>query len=69
MEKDKFLRSKEAAETLGLKSRSSMRVLEKRGLIHSVRDWAGHRRFSEHDVIELRKSLFPGQVKDPLEAT
>jgi hypothetical protein len=41
---NRLLRSKEAAAALGLKS-SSMRVLEKRGLIRATRDWSGHRRF------------------------
>lgn len=56
--KNELLRSKEASDLLGLKHRS-MHVLEKRGLIHSIRDWAGHRRFKRQDVLALRKSLFP----------
>jgi DNA-binding transcriptional MerR regulator len=55
---EKQLRSKEAADLLGLK-RCSMLLLEKKGLIRASRDWAGHRRFKERDVLELRKSLFP----------
>jgi DNA-binding transcriptional MerR regulator len=64
---NRLLRCKEAAEALGLKS-SSMRVLERRGLISATRDWSGHRRFNERDVLELRNSLFSDGEKNPPEA-
>jgi len=55
--KMKHLRVKEAAELLGVKS-ASVRQLEKRGLLSSVRDWSGHRRFREDGVLILRERFF-----------
>lgn len=52
----KLLRVKEAADLLGVKP-WSIRVLDNRGILRAVRDWSGHRRFKEADVIEFRKSL------------
>jgi excisionase family DNA binding protein len=54
-----LLRTKEAADRIGVKT-ASLRQLEKRGLIHCVRDWAGHRRFEESDVEEFQKKLRSG---------
>jgi excisionase family DNA binding protein len=56
----KLLRVKEAAEVLGVKP-ASIRQLEKRGLLPAVRDWNGHRRFKEADVLALPDSLNKGQ--------
>ena len=52
----RLLRVKEVAELLGVKG-SSVRQLEKRGLLTAIRDWSGHRRFREQEVLEFRKSL------------
>jgi excisionase family DNA binding protein len=52
----RLLRVKEAADVLGVKS-PSVRQLSRRGTLPSVRDWNGHRRFREPDVIALRESL------------
>lgn len=53
----KLLRVKEAAELLGLKC-SSVRVLERRGILRAIRDWSDHRRFREDEVLCLRERLF-----------
>jgi DNA-binding transcriptional MerR regulator len=57
----RLLRSKEAAEFLGLKA-VSLRELDKRGLLHPVRDWAGHRRFREEELISFRAKLLNGDL-------
>jgi DNA-binding transcriptional MerR regulator len=56
----KLLRSKEAAEFLGLKP-ASVRELDKKGFLHPVRDWAGHRRFSEDELAIFRERLRSGE--------
>lgn len=61
---DTQLRAKEAADLLGLK-RCSLVVMERRGLIHATRDWAGHRRFKRADVLRLKEDLFPGGADTP----
>jgi excisionase family DNA binding protein len=53
----KQMRVKETADLLGVKS-SSVRLLEKRGMLRAVRDWSGHRRFKEADVLKLKKAVF-----------
>jgi DNA-binding transcriptional MerR regulator len=57
----KLLRSKEAADFLGLKP-VSLRELDKKGLLHPVRDWAGHRRFCEDELVSFRKKLLSGEM-------
>lgn len=42
---------------LGVHS-STIKRLEARGLFTPSRDYAGHRRYAEHDVARLRKILF-----------
>jgi len=59
----KLLRSKEAAEFVGLKP-VSLRELDKKGLLHPVRDWAGHRRFREEELITFREKLLRGEMRD-----
>ena len=58
----RLLRVKEAAELLGVKN-ASIRELDRRGLLHAVRDWSGHRRFKDSDVLELRETLLQGEIK------
>ena len=60
----KLLRTKEAAEVLGVKA-SAIRVVEKRGLLHAVRDWSGHRRFEEGAVLKFRERLISGELEGP----
>ncbi len=57
----KLLRVKEAAELMGLKP-ASIRQLERRGLLQSVRDWAFHRRFIQSEVERLRVMLLSGEL-------
>jgi len=57
----RLLRSKEAAEFLGLKA-VSLRELDKKGLLHPVRDWAGHRRFREEELVSFREKLLNGDL-------
>ena len=45
----KLLRTKKAADRLGLEP-ASLRILEAKGLLHPIRDWAGHRRFRQEEV-------------------
>ena len=52
----RLLRVKESANLLGLKA-ASIRQLEKHGLLKSIRDWSGHRRFRESDVLKFKKEL------------
>ncbi len=39
-------------------SKDTIRRLERRGLMHFPRDWAGHRRFTEADLERVRALLF-----------
>ncbi len=57
----RLLRSKEAAEFLGLKA-VSLRELDKKGFLHPVRDWAGDRRFREEELISFRAKLLNGDL-------
>ena len=57
----KLLRVKEAAELMGVKP-ASIRQLERRGLLQSVRDWAFHRRFTQSDVERVRAMLLSGEL-------
>ena len=57
----KLLRVKEAAELMGVKP-ASIRQLERRGLLHSVRDWAFHRRFTQSEVERVRVRLLSGEL-------
>ena len=59
--KMKLLRTKESANRLGLKP-VSLRLLEKKGLLHPVRDWAGHRRFLEEEIDAFRDKLLRGEI-------
>jgi excisionase family DNA binding protein len=52
----RLLRVKETAKLLGVKP-SSIRQLEKRGLLKAVRDWSGHRRFLEQEIVRYRRML------------
>jgi len=52
----RLLRVKETAKLLGVKP-SSIRQLEKRGLLNAVRDWSGHRRFLEKEILRYRHKL------------
>jgi len=58
-EKERFLRTKETADSIGVKV-SSVRILEQRGLLRAVRDWSGHRRFRESEVLKFRDRLLSG---------
>ncbi len=58
----KLLRTKEAADRIGLKP-VSLRKLEEGGLLHPVRDWAGHRRFRQDEVDEFRDRLLRGEIR------
>ena len=57
----KLLRTKEAAEVLGVKA-NTVRVIERHGLLHAVRDWSGHRRFEEGAVLKFRERLLSGEL-------
>ena len=59
----KFLRVHEAAELLGV-NRASVRQLEQRGLLRAVRDWNGHRRFSQDEVEDLYQRLLAGELSE-----
>jgi len=50
---------KEAADLLGVKG-ASVRQLERRGKLRAVRDWNGHRLFSDKDVQRLKDQLIKG---------
>jgi DNA-binding transcriptional MerR regulator len=54
-------RVKEAADRMGLKP-ASLRQLEREGLLHPVRDWAGHRRFSDTEIDRVRAELVSGKL-------
>ena len=51
------MRIQEFAQALGV-SADTVRRLERRGVLTPVRDWAGHRRFTEADVDRARAVLF-----------
>jgi len=57
----KLLRSKEAADRIGLKP-VSLRKLEQGGLLHPIRDWAGHRRFRQDEIDDFREKLLSGEI-------
>lgn len=57
----KLLRCKEAADRCGLKP-VSLRQLDKDGILHPIRDWAGHRRFREDEIEDFRKKLLSGEI-------
>lgn len=46
------------SQALGV-SVDTIRRLERRGVIVPSRDWAGHRRFTDEDLVRLRKILYP----------
>lgn len=51
------MRIAEFARSLGV-STDTVRRLERRGLLRSKRDWAGHRRFTATDLKRARATLF-----------
>jgi len=57
----KLLRTKKAADRIGLEP-ASLRILEEKGLLHPIRDWAGHRRFMQDDLDEFSKRLLRGEI-------
>ena len=58
---EELLRKKEAAGQLGVKS-SALIILEKKGFLHPIRDWAGHRRFRRGEIDEFREKLLSGEI-------
>ena len=58
-----MMRIGEAAKTLGI-CPGTLRNIEQRGVVSITRDQAGHRRFSEDDLLVLEKILF-GQTTSP----
>ena len=58
---NQLIRCKRASDILGVKP-CAVRSLAKRGLLPVVRDWAGHRRFREDVVGELRDKLLRGEI-------
>ncbi len=57
-----LIRISEAAKRLGIHP-NTLRHLEKRGVIKPERDWSGYRIFSERDIEEISKKLFPGRTQ------
>ncbi len=57
----KLLRTKKAADRIGLEP-ASLRILEEKGLLHPIRDWAGHRRFREDEIDEFLQKLLSGEI-------
>lgn len=51
------MRIGEVSKHLGV-SQETIRRLERRGLIAAKRDWVGHRRFTEDDLLTIRGLLF-----------
>jgi excisionase family DNA binding protein len=51
------MRIREFCKQLGI-HRSTVLRLEAKGLLHSKRDWAGHRRFTQEDLKHAEKILF-----------
>jgi len=58
-----IVRISEAAGKIGVHP-STLRNLEKRGLIRINRDWAGFRIFSENEIEQIRERIFPRE-KEP----
>jgi DNA-binding transcriptional MerR regulator len=56
MKNQKFHRIGEVARLVGVHP-NTIRNLERRGLLHPARDWAGQRRFTEKDATTLRALL------------
>jgi DNA-binding transcriptional MerR regulator len=52
------VRISEAARQLGVHP-STLRNLEKRGVITTQRDWAGYRVYTESEIHNISKILFP----------
>jgi DNA-binding transcriptional MerR regulator len=59
------MRIKEFSERLGISSDTVLR-LERAGLLLPVRDWAGHRRYTNDDVERAREFLFGKDKKQSL---
>lgn len=59
---NKLLRITAASEILGV-CPSSLRDLDKRGLLVAHRDWSGHRRYLESDVVEFREKMLRGEIQ------
>ena len=57
----KLLRTKKAADRIGLEA-ASLRILEEKGLLHPIRDWAGHRRFRQDELDEFSEKLLAGEI-------
>jgi excisionase family DNA binding protein len=51
------MRIREFCKQLGI-HRSTVLRLEAKGMLHSKRDWAGHRRFTEEDIKQAEQLLF-----------
>lgn len=58
-----LMRIGEVARTIGLHE-TTIRRLERRGLLHPHRDWAGHRRFTAEDIARLRALTSCAHAKD-----
>jgi DNA-binding transcriptional MerR regulator len=56
----KLLRSKDAADFLGLKP-VTLRELDRQGFLHPIRDWAGHRRFTEEELSTFKSKMLRGE--------
>ena len=57
----RLLRCKESADRLGVR-RSSLPGFERKGLLVSLRDAAGHRRYLESDIESIRAKLLAGEL-------
>jgi DNA-binding transcriptional MerR regulator len=55
------MRITQAAQQLGI-SPTTLKRLEKRGLIHPRKDRNGQRRYTDHDIATLRGLYYPGGV-------
>jgi DNA-binding transcriptional MerR regulator len=53
------MRINQAAIALGV-SPDTLKRLERQNLLVPVRDWRGHRRYSDGDLVRARHLLFPG---------
>lgn len=62
MRTPKLLRVKDAADLAGI-SPSAIRSLDRQHILPAVRDWAGHRRYSEDAVNEFREKLLRGDIQ------
>lgn len=51
------MRMREFCKQLGI-HRSTVLRLEAKGILHSKRDWAGHRRFTEEDLQQALRLLY-----------